>query len=312
MLLEYIVPETGKMLSDVWDDRRDDPAHRRTLFAGIAHIILSLARVPQPKIGAFRFHDDCTISLSNRPLTCTVMMLENEGARRTIEQDETYSCTDAFVANMLTLHDNYFVANPSAVANEEDCHNQMAIRMLLWALSHKFINRKRSNGPFCLQITDFNTSNILVNDDTSVKCLLDLEWICALPSEMLAFPYRLTEYAIDEIHEHLPAFDSYRQEFMLQFEEEERKMLHTHGHSLATTMQEAWESKGTWFWYCLESVNALLWIFDDHIRPRFSSFIRSKDEELLSRFWGGSDSFVREKIADYELYDGQLRHLLAD
>lgn len=299
------------MLSDVWDDRRGSLAHRKRLFGGIACIMLSLARVPQPKIGALRFHDNCTVSLTNRPLTCAMMMLENEGAPRTIQPDDTYSCADAYVANMLTLHDNYFIANPNAVDDEKECRSQMANRALLWTIAHHFIKRERSDGPYSLQLTDFHASNVIVDDGTNVKCLLDLEWICVLPSEMLAFPYRLTEYAIDEIQDHFQDFNNIRQEFMLQFEEEERKQPLKHNHSLVTIMQETWDSKGIWFWYCLESVNAVLWIFDDHIRPKFSPYMSSGDEKVLSRFWcSNSSQVVEKKVAEYKSYDAQLRGLL--
>ena len=64
--------------------------------------MLSLARVPQTRIGSFQFHDDGTITLTNRPLSCSMMILENEGATRTIPRGETYSCTHAFVSDTRT------------------------------------------------------------------------------------------------------------------------------------------------------------------------------------------------------------------
>ncbi len=99
LLLEYIGPETGRMLSQTFATHRGDKARRQRLFKGIAQIMLSLARVPQTRIGSFQFHNDGTVTLTNRPLSCSMMILENEGAPQTIPRGETYSCTDAFVSD---------------------------------------------------------------------------------------------------------------------------------------------------------------------------------------------------------------------
>lgn len=82
-----------------------DPARQHNLFHGLARIILSLARVPLPYIGAFRFRDDSTIALANRLLDCTMMIFENDGMLRTIPDDRTYSTVELYVANLLRLHD---------------------------------------------------------------------------------------------------------------------------------------------------------------------------------------------------------------
>jgi hypothetical protein len=50
-LLEYIGPDTGRMLSETRQKRRDDPRRRQRLFRGLSRTLLSLARVPQPRIG---------------------------------------------------------------------------------------------------------------------------------------------------------------------------------------------------------------------------------------------------------------------
>jgi len=152
-------------------------------------MILSLARVPQPRIGSFRFHADGTLMLANRPLLCCVPILENGGTPRTMPRDETYTYTEPFISDMLALHDGSFLANRNAVYDEVDCRGQIAARVLLRALSHQYVTRKYRGGPFRLQFTDFHPSNILVDDNWNVTCLIDLERICSLPAEMLAVPY---------------------------------------------------------------------------------------------------------------------------
>ena len=42
-----------------------------------------------------------------------------------------YTCTEPFVADMLTLHENSFLSNPNAVYDAKDCRGQMAASALL-------------------------------------------------------------------------------------------------------------------------------------------------------------------------------------
>ncbi|KAF4633269.1 hypothetical protein G7Y89_g4840 [Cudoniella acicularis] len=169
MILEYMSPDTGQMLSSTWEKHRNDLFHRQKLFRGMARLMLSLANIPQPRIGSFQFHADGTVTLTNRPLPCSVVILENE--------------------DMLILHKNSFLSNLNAVYDDDDCRGQMAARALLRMLSHYYIERKRRNGPFYLQFTDLYASNIFVDEQWNITCLMDLEWVCALPAEMLAIPY---------------------------------------------------------------------------------------------------------------------------
>lgn len=44
-----------------------------------------------------------------------------------MQPSHTYRSTEAFVADMLTLHDDYFLAKPNAILDDTDCHGQMAV-----------------------------------------------------------------------------------------------------------------------------------------------------------------------------------------
>ncbi|KAL7789093.1 hypothetical protein V8C37DRAFT_418059 [Trichoderma ceciliae] len=57
-----------------------------TAYMLLEHIV----HIPQPNIGSFQFHNNSTITLTNRPLTSTLIMLKNEGAPRTIQRHEIY------------------------------------------------------------------------------------------------------------------------------------------------------------------------------------------------------------------------------
>jgi hypothetical protein len=314
MVLEYLGPETGRRLSETFDKEREDEGQRRRLFRGISRILLSLARIPQSRIGSFCFNTDGTVTLTNRPLCCSMMIAENDGAPRTIQRHRTFSCTDEFVSDTLTFHDQRFLHQPNAVYSEEDCRGQMAVKMLLRTSSHNYINRELRNGPFLLQLTDFHASNILVDEQWNVTGLIDLEWICALPAEMLDVPYWLTGCAIDGITgDRFSQFDQVRRKFMDIFREEEQATDATvkHGVALSQVMQDMWESKGVWFWHCLASVNAMYLLVEAHLYPPRS--LSTEVERTLSKFWcRNSEDVVQKKVADKQAYNEELRRMFSN
>src|SRR5690606_19096983 len=102
---------------------------------------------------------------------------------------------------------------------------------------HHFILPDRRNGPYVLQMTDIHQSNIFVDDDWNITCLIDLEWICALPVEMLSVPYWLTNCSIDGIiDEEYGPFDEARQAFLGAVEEEGNRVRMEHDIPLTSTM----------------------------------------------------------------------------
>ncbi|PNY29608.1 Uncharacterized protein TCAP_00474 [Tolypocladium capitatum] len=92
VILDYIEPTTGQMLSATWKSHSNDTERRRNLFRGLSRLVLSVSRIPLPRIGSWCCHEDGSITLSNRPLTCGVIILENDGAPRVMEEKKTYSC----------------------------------------------------------------------------------------------------------------------------------------------------------------------------------------------------------------------------
>jgi hypothetical protein len=313
MILEFIGPSTGQMLSKSWESGRKDPTKRKNLYQGMARLILSLAQIPQPRIGSLRYHNNGTLSLSNRPLSCSTIMLENEGAPRIMQRSDTYTCTDAFVSEMLAFHDQRFLSQPNRVFNEEDCRGQMAVHTLLRTLSHKYIKRETRNGPFVLQFTDFHESNIFVDQEWNITCFIDLEWVCALPTEQLAVPYWLSGKGVDQIGgKGFDEFDKVRGEFMGIFEEEEYKTRDGRQHdiSLAEVMHDTWKSKGVWFWHCIESLDAMYLLVERQLCKPFSRTLSIELEESLSTFWmEDSAEVVVKKLSERARYIQQLREL---
>ncbi|KAG5773807.1 hypothetical protein H9Q72_000534 [Fusarium xylarioides] len=211
---------------------------------------------------------------------------------------------ESFASDMLSYHDGRLLSHPNIIYDAQDCRGSMAVRTLLRALSCKYLNKEFRNGPFLLQFTDLHPSNIFVDEDWNVTCFLDLEWISALPVEMVAVPYWVTGRKIDEIkEEHLDEFDHVRQEFMRILEEEERTAANL-SIPLSRVMENMWKSKGVWFWSCLESVDAMSYLVPDHICPQFGTLWSSKTETILADFWcNDSRKMVDKKLnelADYQ------------
>ncbi|KAK0732916.1 hypothetical protein B0T26DRAFT_736057 [Lasiosphaeria miniovina] len=249
--------------------------HLPTAYVLLEHIgpdigrMLSRTRGSSTAIGSFRFWPDGTVTVADRPLVCCVAILEDDGAPRTMPRDET------------------FLTNRNAVYDTADCRSQMTTRAMLRTLSHHYVTRERRRGPFRLQLTDFHASNIFVDNDWNVTCLIDLEWICALPAEMIAVPYWLTGQGIDQLAgDDLAEFDQVCPEFMDVLEEEEAIVAPAPGHppALAAIMRESWDSGTVWFLRCLTSVNAMISLVDDHISPRFYP-LSFRVEDVFSKYW---------------------------
>jgi hypothetical protein len=74
-------------------------------------------------------------------------------------------------------------------------------------------DRNLRRGPFVFFLTHLHQSNIFVDDDWHITSLVDLEWACSLPVEMVQPPHWLArERAFDCIVSE--EYDPFRREFM--------------------------------------------------------------------------------------------------
>ena len=87
-------------------------------------------------------------------------------------------------------------------------------------MSH-FLERKLRHGPFIFLLTDIHQSNTFLDEDWHIQYLIDLEWACSLPKEMLQPPYWGTSRGNDQLAgEHLIEYNKIREELMEAFEGE--------------------------------------------------------------------------------------------
>ena len=84
----------GESLNQSWEVHRHDKSYRSRLFRSLACISLSMNKVHFARIGSLTLDSNGIITLSNRPLTLYLQMLENEGIPSGISRERTYTSVD--------------------------------------------------------------------------------------------------------------------------------------------------------------------------------------------------------------------------
>lgn len=212
--------------------------------------MVSLAKIPQPRIGSFTIDNKGFISLSNRPLTLRLQALENEGISSNIHRLQTYECTESYAMDLLAYHDSRLLCQPNSMNDEMGGRRQMSVMGLMRSVMLRFINSKTKRGPFFLGLTDLHPSNIFVNKHWQVTSLIDLERACSHPVEMLRSPYWLTGQNLDRLDgANLEKFSNIHEEFIAEFQQQER--LITSEVSRSFIMEENWKLGSFWFFSCV-------------------------------------------------------------
>lgn len=308
LLMDYV--KDGRMLSETWGTLHEDRNRRTTLFRDVARIILSLSKVQFPRIGSLTMDNHGVVTLTNRPLGLQLHQLENQGIPTGIPRDLTYVTSDTYLLDLLSCHDRRIRHQPNTILDYADGESQLSALTIMRALLPHFTNRKPQNASFILMLTDLHPSNIFVDHDWHVTCLIDLEWACCQPAEMLHPPYWLTNRGVDEItSEHLVAYGERHEEFMSVFDVEEK----TRGSdiSYAAAMRAGWKTGSFWYFGAIESFSGLYNLFLQHIQPIYGA-TAVKDwkefERSVAPYWApDSSAVISEKVEEREQYQEQIR-----
>ena len=135
---------------------------------------------------------------------------------------------------------------------------------------------------------------------------------------MIDIPYWISGHAIDEIGEEaiIDHYRARREDFMCILDREELSQSERTGQPafLGETMRLAWQTGACWFAHCLDSVDAMYPLFDQHLRRRFTSFSLTENmERLISRFWmEGVDDLVETKLSQRAEYLSRLTEKFQD
>ncbi|OJD12427.1 hypothetical protein AJ78_06978 [Emergomyces pasteurianus Ep9510] len=311
LLIEYI--EDWDMLSTVWDDQYAEKGLRMNLFRGLSKIMLNLSRVSHPKIGSFVIDDNGFLRLSNRPLTVMLQSLENENIPTEMPKNRTFASVDAYVNSLLICHDNRLTFQPNAVNDEADCVSQMAALALMRCIRPQFFSDQLNHGPFVFTLTDLHASNILVDKEWNIRCIIDLEWAASLPLEFMGTPSWLTRQAVDCID--VDEYDEMRKEFMGVFEDEEKRYPANYDIRRALLMQQTWERRTFWYTMALRSPTGMHSVFYNRLQTLYEKdhFEDTQFYLITSKYWRPqARKFIASRVQDKELYDKQLREEFED
>lgn len=328
LLLDYV--QDGQMLSETWDSGRDDKTRRAALFGGLARIILTLAKVPLPRIGSLTMDNKGVVTLTNRPLKRQLHQLENLGISTDIPRDKTYISNDTYLLDLLACHDKRVRGHPNSIIDEDDGHSLLSALTIMRALVPQFTDQERRHGPFSLMLTDLHQSNIFVDDDWNVKSLIDLEWTCSQPTEMLRFPHWLSGRTMVEVtDEALVTYNERYEEFLTILESEqttsgtqsdtetetevetEKTQKDENVTPFAEIMRAGWDSGNVWYFNALESFSGIYNLFIQHVQPEYGEEAVESWKDFQQSTWPywapGSRQFIAGKMQQKQQYLDQVR-----
>lgn len=188
------------MLSNTFPQQAD-AAKMERLSRGICRAMLAVARIPQSHIGSLFPGQDGSVALANRLMFAPIAIAENEN-EHVREPDHRAPC----IAAQTVLCRTCSSSTAMCFFSSRTPRGTSRTVVFRWPSWHRCACLCRSTSVqntdaalFFLQFTDLHASNILVDDAWNVTDLVDLEWICALPREMLVAAYWLTGCSVDTI-----------------------------------------------------------------------------------------------------------------
>ncbi|KAM3537540.1 hypothetical protein ARSEF1564_009542 [Beauveria bassiana] len=312
LLIEMIDQSRGEMLSESWDEHSADPKRLDNLQRGLARMMLSLASVELPRIGAFRLDRDGYLRLDNRPISVTTMMHENEGLPLDLPRDRTISSSTELVLSHVATFESRMIHQPNGVNSEEDAWYQMAAFAGARLALPQLLRRDLEHGPFVLTLTDLHRSNIMVDKEWNVTCIIDLEYACTWPIEFWHSPNWLDSDFIDTIDRH--QFTARHKQFMSYVEEEEKRGTYRGDREpLSSIMHRAWDKGTVWVELALRDPIAYTAVFYKNILPTYFGFVDSELDNgsyfrFCSRFWSlDMPSIIERKLRDKGEYLNKLK-----
>lgn len=312
LVMDYIDTPGIQMLSRTWNQYSNNAEKKANFMRDLSRIILSLSRRSVPCIGSWTLDPNGVLQLCNRPLTFRLQSLENAGIPTNIDRDLTYPTADSYYLDLLSCHDSRILHQPNSILDEEDGRAQLANLAIMRALLPHFTDRKLRKGPFFYKLSDLHQSNIFVDSEWHIKCLVDLEWACSAPAEMFRPPYWLTDSPVDLLTgKNLDSFSKTKDEFLGIFEEEEKLFPLDGDCSYRTNiMKRGWTIGNFWYFHALESPKGLYNLFLDHIQPRYAPSHRNNSDfmQIVSEYWAtGTKNAISTKLEDKEAYEKKLR-----
>lgn len=324
-ITDFVERRQGRMLHELWPPR--EPADRQKMFRSLSRLLLDLIEIPLPRIGSFTVHDSGEVTLSGRPLTVPLAMLENEAIPSEIPPNTTYTCVETYLEDLLHCHDTRMEHQLNAVEGFYDAEGQLGTIVAWKAIRSHFMDRSLRNGPFALQLTDLHQSNIFVDDQYNITAIIDLEWTCSLPLEMLQPPFWLSGHIQDsfvgpseKVITNEKAFIPASREFLDIFGEEQKSRNPSRKlpFNAESVIRAAFEKKSHWYFAGLKYPRVTYSFLTLHIIPIFAPvdlFPRHVYEfdPIFARYYTADASqFVDKKVKEKKQYDEALLELFPE
>ncbi|KAL4919684.1 hypothetical protein BDW62DRAFT_209623 [Aspergillus aurantiobrunneus] len=168
---------------------------------------------------------------------------------------------------MLSYNDSRLQNKLNAVNDMPDFLYQASCLATMQTVFPLFFQRHLRRGPFVFLLTDLHPSNIFVDENWCITSLVDLEYACSLPIEMVHPPYWFTTLSVDRIEPE--EYDQQRLEFMTVLTEEEERCdsLGKGKLRLSSIMGTAWSIGTFWYSLALTTPSGLFSIIQNQIRP---------------------------------------------
>lgn len=315
LIIYYIEPTESTMLSATWSDQHDDQMLCANLFRDPARIILSLSQVPLPRIASWTLDERGCLALTNRPLLHQFHFLENEDIGTHTPRFLTYNRSDTFYSDLLACHDSHINHQPNSILSPNDGRGQMATLFTMRGLLSHFSRRDLRRGPFVFTLTDLEGASIFVDKHWHIKYIVDLEWACSLPVEMLSPPYWITGRCVDELvgleHE---IFEEAQEELVRIFEEE-RNFPPIYGSPTyrSDIMKESWKSGQFWYFHALSTYKGCFNLFRQHIPIFHKNVSMSEFVGITYRYWSPkAKRVISKKLKDKAKYDENLKQVFKE
>lgn len=267
--------------------------------------MLALAKIPFQRIGSLIMDNQGVISLTNRPLKVHHFETENQGVPTDISRGTTYISIETYLLDTIGLYDSCLRHQPNVAVSEEDHECQMGLVSIFREMLPLFVRKDLRSRPFALGLTDCHTGNIFVDEEWNIKYVIDLEWDCSQPIEMIGLPWWLcTDTSANEV---TPESDDLIQEFFDIFGQEEALLFpETQGRRLFTdVVRQGLKSRSYFHFIALYTFSGL--VFKNCIRPLFDSPYQYPDQ-AYAVFWGpGRKKLVASQLEREEEYDEKLK-----
>lgn len=319
--MEYIEGPGLSLLSEHWagQDQKLDKQRRANFFRDLSRIILSLARVPFPRIGSLSLDHRGVVQLENRPLNFRLQQLENKNVPTDIDRDTTYSSTEVYFSSLLSCHDNRILHQTNSILSQSDGEMQLAVLAAMRALLPQYATRRFRKGPFFFNLIDVHPNNVFVDANWRIKCLIDLEWACVRPVEMLLAPVWVTGKRVDQLPpgEHLDTYHGILEEFFDAFDQEQSSFPPIQNSDILPTtemMRKGFETGHFWFFHALDNPKVACNLFFQHILPIFAGSVSENSvagfKACLAQFWKrGSKGIIEKKLRDRKIYEEKLTNM---